>query len=144
MYYLSGKALCSIQILEDALSHSIALKKDVKTPDNMSREEANAFLTKYRKLSLGQAIKNASDGSIFSKTILESLRAFLDERNWLVHHCLIQFIDDFDNPKTRNALFQKIDHISNRANSLQREIEYDLIQYSKERGVETSKAEEAI
>ncbi len=57
LYCLIGEAICMIQHLEGALSVSITLKKDVRYPGRIPREEADSFLKKYRSLTLGKAVK---------------------------------------------------------------------------------------
>ena len=45
LYCLVGEALCMVQHLEDALSHSITLKKDVKKPYSMPLKKPMSFYT---------------------------------------------------------------------------------------------------
>ena len=49
LYTILGESLCAVQILEDALSHSIVLKKT--EPDQ--KNEADNLLKKQRKYTLG-------------------------------------------------------------------------------------------
>ncbi|MGX8764743.1 hypothetical protein, partial [Legionella pneumophila] len=57
LYCLIGEAVWMIQHLEDALSHSITLKKHVKKPYGLPLEQGNQFLNEYRSYTLGKAIK---------------------------------------------------------------------------------------
>jgi hypothetical protein len=55
LFTLVGEALCAIQHLEDALSHSMVLKK---TKPRI-RAEADKLLEEHRSFTLGEAIKNS-------------------------------------------------------------------------------------
>lgn len=88
LYCLIGEAVCMIQYLEGALSHSITLKKDVKHPHTMSVEEANNYLKKYQTIPLGIAIQIAKENNLYSDILYNELKTFLGERNWLVHKFL--------------------------------------------------------
>ncbi len=137
LYCLMGEALCKIQILEDALSHSITLKKDIKHPHGISRQEADNILKKYRSYTLGKAIKLAKGQMLYSDVLQSNLEAFLEERNWLVHKSM----DDIISGK---EIFNRIKGIANRAQILQRAIEDDLIELSESIGVDMSEVHAEI
>ena len=76
LYCLIGEALCMVQHLEDALSHSITLKKDVKTPYSMPLKKANELLEGYRFYTLGQAIKLAKKEILYPEPLKQNLDFF--------------------------------------------------------------------
>ncbi|MFO3149669.1 hypothetical protein SCR18_11870 [Legionella pneumophila serogroup 1] len=85
LYCLIGKAVWMIQHLEDALSHSITLKKHVKKPYSFSLEQGNKILDEYRSYTLGKAIKIVAQENIFPESLQQVLADFLPKRNWLIH-----------------------------------------------------------
>lgn len=139
LYLLIGEAICMIQNLEAALSTSIALKKDVQYPHRITKEEADNFLKIYQSFTLGQAIKLAKQHQLYLDTIYNNLTELLKERNWLVHKCLHQHLDDIHSAATKKNLFHKIKSISVKANTLQEAIEEDLIIYSELVGKDMSR-----
>jgi len=144
LYYILGEALCMIQLLEDALSHSITLKKDVRVPYSMPKAAAAVFLQKNRSLTFGQALKMAKKYKLCSDILLDRLAVFLAERNWLVHKCLIENIDNMHEALKREQVFYKIKTIFNTANILQRAVEEDLMHFSELRGLDMSGVRTAI
>lgn len=144
LYILVGEAICKIQILEDALNHSIILKNDVKTQHRISRQEADLLLEKNRSLTLGQIIKYVKESELYSVTLLTDLSVFLEERNWLVHKCMPYNIDDFEKGVGKDILFRRINAIAKRAEIIRREVETDLIEYSESKGMDMSRVRAEI
>lgn len=140
LYCYLGEALIKIQMLEQALSHSITIKM---YPDE-TREKADEFLKKHQRYTLGQAIKTALEKNIFKPAIQEKLNTFLEQRNWLVHSVLIGNEEDFNAGNINEVLFQKIKSISDKAESIQRVIEYDMIDFCTFKGKDMSKIKEVL
>lgn len=140
LYSILGEALLKIQILEQALSHSITLKIN---PEE-TKEKADTFLKNQQRYTLGAAIKTAVEKKLFDIAIQEELNFFLRERNWLVHSVLIGNEEDFNAGNIKEALFQKIKSISDRAESIQRVIEYDMIDFCSSKGRNMSKIKELL
>ncbi|MGB8467646.1 MAG: hypothetical protein WCE21_01460 [Candidatus Babeliales bacterium] len=134
-YCLIGEAIWMIQHLEEALSHSITIKNDVKYPRRISEEEAKGSLERYRSLSLDNAINFANNNNLYSDILYNDLAVFKKERDWLVHKLLRNNFEDMHAAPTRNRLFHRIKAISNKANMLQKAIEVDLIQFSEAVGM---------
>jgi len=143
LYFLIGEAVFMIQHLEGALSISITLKKDVKHPGSMSKEEANNRLKKHQSLTLGQAVNLAKKNGLYSD-IYSDLNALSEERNWLIHKFVNHNLNDMHASSTRDGLFHRIKTISNKANMLQRAIETDLLEFSELKGIDTSRVRVAI
>lgn len=130
LYCHLGEALLKIQIVEQALSHSITIKMN---PDK-TKEKADAFLKKQQRYTLGNAIKTALEKKLFNSDIEKELSSFLEQRNWLVHNVLIGNEEDFNSGKIKEALFQKIKSISDKAESIQYLIENDIIEFCSSKG----------
>lgn len=139
LYCLIGEAICMIQHLEGALSVLITLKKDVKYPHRISKEEAKVFLEKCRLLTLGKAINLAKKTNLFSVTLCSSLEEILKERNWLVHKFLHDYLDNAHITSTIDGFVNKIKTISDEAKRLQEAIEADLIAFSESTGIDMSR-----
>lgn len=133
-----------IQLLEGALSVSITLKKDVKHPGSMSKEEANNRLKKRQSLPLGRAIEVAKESNLYSDTLHNDLENFREERNWLIHKLVNHNLDDMYAASKRDELFHRIKTISNKASMLQQTIETDLLEFSESKGMDISRTRAAI
>lgn len=134
LYCSVGESLSAIQHLEDALSHSIVLKK----AKPKSKREADQLLEKHRSYTFGQAIKIAEAENLFSNVLQQEFRGLLSDRNWLVHKSVAQNRDEWDANISREKLVAKIKAISARARDLQKLIEDDLIGFSKAKGFDMS------
>ncbi|WP_027393242.1 hypothetical protein [Aquimarina latercula] len=131
LYILLGESLSAIQILEDALSHSIVLKKT--EPDQ--KDEADDLLKKQRFYTFGKAIGIAKKESLLPKNLEIELSKPLIERNWLIHESITSNKNDFKSDAYFNKLFEKIKPITSKAHKLKISIELDLIEYCKKKGI---------
>lgn len=144
LYCLVGEALCMVQHLEDALSHSVTLKKEVKKPYSMPLKKANEILEKYRFYTLGQAIKLAKKENIYPESLLQDLDVFLSERNWLVHKCMPLNREDMYSDAGKHKLFHRIKNVTDNARILLQSIEMDLIDFSSLNGLDMSGVQVAM
>lgn len=135
LYCYLGEALCKIQIVEQALSHSITLKMN---PEE-TKERADEFLKKHQSYTLGRAIKTAREEGLYSLSIQDELNVFLKQRNWLVHKVILENQNDLLAENRKEELFNRIKSISNKAESIQREIEHDMINFCSLKGKDMSK-----
>lgn len=140
LFTLTGQALLNIQVMEECLSMSITLKVDVGYPRKASKNEADELLKKRRSLTLGQAIKESLKNQLYTDDLQGALKAFLDERNWLVH----KSIDDFYAPTGKDVLLIRLKSIATEAHKLQRKIEEDLIDFAQSNGLDMSTVKQAI
>ena len=90
LYCLMGEALCIIQELEEALSHSITLKKH----SAVTKERADEILNEQRSYTLGKAIKLAGKEKLYLLPLQNDLEDFNQKRNWLVHKAMFESRDD--------------------------------------------------
>lgn len=135
LYYFVGEALWKIQIVEQALSHSITLKMNPAE----TKERADDFLKEHQSYTLGRAINIAIKEKLYSLSLQDELNAFLEQRNWLVHKSMPESQNDLNTENKKEELFHKIKSISNKAESIQREIEYDMIDFCSSKGKNMSK-----
>ena len=135
LYCFVGEALWKIQIVEQALSHSITLKMNPAA----TKEGADEFLKQHQSYTLGTAIKVAIKEKLYDSSLQDELNAFLGQRNWLVHKAMSESQHGLNWENKKEELFQKIKSISDRAESIQREIEYDMISFCSSKGKDMSK-----
>lgn len=135
LYTLLGESLCAVQILEDALSHSIVLKKT----EPEQKKEADNLLKKQQRYTLGMAINIVKKESLLPKPLEVELFKLLTDRNWLIHESITDNKDDFKSDEYFNKLFERIKAITLKAHKLQISIELDLIEYAEKKGIDMSK-----
>lgn len=135
LYCFVGEALWKIQVVEQALSHSITLKMNPAE----TKERADEFLKQHQSYTLGTAIKIAIKEKLYDSSMQDELNAFLGQRNWLVHKAMSESYHGSNWEDKKEELFQKIKSISDRAESIQRKIEYDMINFCSSKGKDMSK-----
>lgn len=140
LYCFLGEALLKIQMLEQALSYSITIKMN---PEE-TKEKADEFLKKHQRYTLGSAIDTALKKNLFNSALQEDLNSFLKERNWMVHNVIIGNEEDFNVGNIKEELFQKIKSISDKAEDIKREIEYNMIAFCSSKGKDMSKIKELL
>ncbi len=79
LYFLVGESVCAIQYVENALSHSIVLKKA------KLKVKAVLLLEKYRSYTRGRAVNIVEKDDSCPESFQNKLKEFLLERNWLIH-----------------------------------------------------------
>lgn len=137
LYCFLGEAVLKVQIVEQALSYSITLKMN---PEE-TKERADECLKQYQSYTLGQAIKIAVKENLYNLSLQDELKAFLKQRNWLIHKVIIGNEEDFKAGNIRDELLNKIKDISDKAESIQRAIEYDLIDFCTSKGKDMSETQ---
>lgn len=134
LYCQLGEALLKTQMAEQALSYSITLKMN---PD-VTKERADEFLKQHQTYTLGKAIKIAIDKELYSSLLQDELNNFLEQRNWLIHKVVIGNEPDFNAGVLKKELLDKIKSVSNKAESIQNKIQYDIIDFCTLRGKDMS------
>lgn len=134
LYCFLGEAVLKTQMVEQALSYSITLKMN---PEE-TKQRADECLKQYQRYTLGQATKIAIRDNLYNLSLQYELDAFLKQRNWLVHKVIIGNEEDFNAGKIQEELLHKIKDISDKAESIQRAIEYDLIDFCTSKGKDMS------
>lgn len=131
LYASLGESLCAVQILEDALSHAIVVKKI----EPNQKKQADDLLEKQRFYTFGKAITIAKKESLLPKDIENELSKLLKERNWLVHQSITEKKDEYKSDSFFNKLFKRTEEITLKAQRLQNSIEQDLIGYAEKKGI---------
>ena len=135
LYCYMGEALFKIQVVEQALGHSITLKKN----PNEKKERADEFLKQQLSYTLGIAIKVVIKENLYILSLQEELKEFLEQRNWLVHKAMFEGRNALNTNNKKEEFFKKVKAISNKAESIHRAIEYDLINFCSSMGKDMSK-----
>lgn len=129
LYARMGEAVCKIQILEQALNNSITVKLNPDANEN----EANVFLTKQQTYTLGKVVKIAATQGSYPDKLQKALEELLAERNWLVHHAML----DSQNGNriiVLDAIVNRIISIADKAEKVQLLLEWDLIDFAQSKG----------
>ena len=71
----------------------------------------------------------------------ERLRAFVDERNWLVHRSVHQNSDDILVQSKRRELIERVRRIYESAGTLKKELEKVVFAWGSARGLDEAEAE---
>ncbi|MFD1605428.1 hypothetical protein ACFSJW_02415 [Flavobacterium artemisiae] len=140
LYCLIGEAVFKTQMVEQALSHSITLKMNPAE----TKERADEFLKKNQRYTLGKAIGIAIREELYNLSLQNELNAFLEQRNWLVHKLIIGNEEDFNAGNIKEELLDRIKSISDKAESIQRIIEYDLIDFCSSKGKDMPETRELL
>lgn len=140
LYCFLGEAVCAVQHVEDALSHSIVLKK-IKP---RLKSEADQCLERHRSYTLGKAITIAEKANLYPESLQQKLRDLLTERNWLIHKSIAHSRDEWDLNINREELIGRIKAVVTQAQKLQTLIEKDLIEFSEANGVNMSQVRAEI
>lgn len=132
LYCCLGESLYAVRILEDALSHSIVLKKT----EPYQKNEADTLLKVQRSYTFGKAIRIAKEESLLPKTLEIELSEFLKERNWLIHKSITENKNEYRTESFYNNLFEQTKAITSKANELRISIELDLIEYCEKKRID--------
>lgn len=135
LYCFVGEAIWKIQMVEQALSCSITLKMNPAA----TKEQADTVLKQHQSYTLGKAINIVSKENLYSSSLQDELYRFLNQRNWLVHNAMAESLHDKNWESEKEELFHKIKSISDKAESIQHKIEYDMINFCSLRGKDMSK-----
>lgn len=130
LYCFVGEAVLKTQMVEQALSYSITLKMN----PTETKERADEFLKQNQSYTLGKAIKIAIKEELYNFSLQDELNAFLMQRNWLIHKVISENEENLNAGKIKEELLDKIKYISDKAESIQRVIEYDLIDFCSSKG----------
>ncbi len=119
LYALIGEAIWNLQLVENALSFCITIKRDIKVRGSTPPNEADALLAKHQASTLGTSLRIAREAQIFPNALFERLNQFKEERDWLVHRSVRQNGEDLYLEEKRVAFVARINAFSNEAGALQ-------------------------
>lgn len=140
LYTLLGESLCAVQILENALSHSIVIKKT--EPDQ--KKKADNLLKEQRSYTFGRALSIVKKELLLPKPLGNELSELLKERNWLIHKSITDNKKDYKTDSYFNELFERIKEIALKAQRLQVSIELDLIEHTEKKGINMANVKNAM
>ncbi|AWK04554.1 hypothetical protein HYN56_10060 [Flavobacterium crocinum] len=130
LYCFIGEAVLKTQMVEQALSYSITLKMN----PTETKERADECLKQNQSYTLGKAITIAIRENLYNLSLQDELNVFLKQRNWLIHKVVIGNEEDFNAGNIKEELLDKIKSISDKAESIQRLLEYDMIDFCSSKG----------
>ncbi|MBN8877676.1 MAG: hypothetical protein J0I32_09040 [Sphingobacteriales bacterium] len=139
LYARMGEAICKIQVLEQALSHCLTVKLN---PD-VDERDANVFLSRQQSLTFGMVVKLAAKEGAYSDKIQKALEELLAERNWLVHHAMLDS-QQGNSIVVTEPILQRIKSIASKAEKFQLILEWDLVEFAQSKGRNISKMIEVL
>lgn len=134
LYCFLGEAVLKTQMVEQALSYSITIKMN----PTETKERVDEFLKQNQSYTLGHAIKIGIKEKLYNLLLQDELNAFLKQRNWLIHKVICGNEEELNAGNIKEELLDKIKAISDKAESIQRVIEYDLIDFCSSKGKDMS------
>jgi len=109
-----GSTVWQIQALEDTLAHFITIALKV-TDRSKAINEAEKVLGDVRGLTLGRLIGEIKTSTQLPGGFEDSLKAFLNERNWLIHRIWRLHHTDIYNTDRFSSLLERIDKLAEEA-----------------------------
>ncbi|MDD5549419.1 MAG: hypothetical protein PHI79_07500 [Sulfurovaceae bacterium] len=125
LYMLIGESVWQLQHLENALSTHTTLRiLEWKKSQGIKINETHAMksLGNQQKQVLGQLIGSAKKHGAIPKSLYMRFRDFLDERNWIIHKCVINEYLSLRNENNKTRLFNRINKFTIEARLLIKEV----------------------
>ncbi len=145
LYKLIGESVWHLQHLENVLSSYTTLSILQRKRDKGSKvTESGAFksLNGQQKQVLGQLIGSAKDHGVIPENMYSRFSDFLDERNWLIHKCVVNEYLTLRNENEKKLLFSRIGEFAAEAKLLTNEMHGHLEAWFKEHGYSIEEAYE--
>ena len=131
---LIGEGIWYLQHVENALATCLTVKGEIKEIGSVSAEQAERILSKHRKNTLGTSLRLAEEKGILSDDLMLALRAFKEERDWLVHRSLNDNGDDLYLDSARRAVIERLEKFGEQARQLQRLVAQELENFVVSKG----------
>lgn len=125
LYTLIGGCVWQLQHLENTVTTYTALKimqRKREKGTKITKEVGETILSKQRKLNLGPLISSARCESTIPEKLLNRFKNFLDERNWLIHKCVVDDYLSLRNEIKKQMLFNRLVTFVEEARGLNNEI----------------------
>ncbi len=135
LYNRIGASIWHLQHVENALVPYIIIKGIAKEPNSLDENEANKHEKELNKLTLGQLIGRGTELSVIEEPLLSKLRAFNNERKWVVHNSTFEHGDKLYTDEGRDFVFSRLDDFVEEAISLHKYIGELLVEYSVKNGL---------
>jgi len=134
-FSLIGQGIWYLQHVENALVTCLTVKGELKKPGSIEKDEAERILSKHRKNTLGTSIRIAEKKGVLSPELMNALRKFKNERDWLVHRSMAENGDDLYTDAGREGVLMRLYAFSEEAQALQRLVAKELEDYVVANGV---------
>ena len=125
LFNVLGQAVWYLQHLEKVMTTFNALKilqrKKVKKVE-ITQKMAQKVLDKQRRQTLGPLIGTAKREKTIPKKLMNRFDDFLEERNWIIHKCVVDEYLSLRNVNSKNKLFKRIERFVAESKALSREI----------------------
>jgi len=142
IYYLMGKCIWYVQYVEDALHTLLALKVEIKVPGAVAEEQANDFLAKHRRSTLGTALRIAKEHKALPDPLFNRLTKLKEERDWLVHRSQNQDGRNLYTDSGRKDVLDRLESLYKETKLLQSEIAEQVHTFALSCGIKKEKIEE--
>ncbi len=124
-----GMCVWHLQYVEDALSMVLATKVDIRVPGGVTEHEAAEVLAKHRRSTLGTALKVCERHDAVSADLLERLKKYKEERDWLVHRSMHETEDDLYTDEGRVGMTTRLWTFFAESRALVKEIKKEAMEF---------------
>lgn len=135
LFHSIGAAIWHLQSVENALVPLIIFKGVVVEPNSVTESEALDLEAKFKALPLGKLIGKLVELKLVSSDLIERLRAFNNERKWIVHNSVFESGDHLYTDTGRNRVFSRLEAFIAEAIALHKHIGELIIEYSISKGI---------
>jgi hypothetical protein len=108
-----GFALWQTQVAEETVGAYLVFVHQA-TPSK-ARDELEAMFTKARRSTLGQLLQSIGSTGNALQALVDALDAFVDKRNWLVHHSRRDCRKDMYSASGRVSIIRRLAAIADEA-----------------------------
>lgn len=125
LFHILGQAVWYLQHLEKMLTTFNAFKILQRKRDKgikVTKKIGEKVLEKQRGQTLGPLIGTAKQERTIPKKLMSRFDVFLEERNWVIHKCVINEYLSLRNTESKKRLFERIEAFVDEAITLRREI----------------------
>ena len=129
LYNLIGQSVWHLQHLEHALTTFTAMKilqRERERGSKLTENVCRRALEKQRGFTLGPLIASAKREQTIPRILLERFDRLLQERNWLIHKCVVNEFLSLRSETRRQALFVRISSFADEAIALKNEV-YEIL-----------------
>jgi hypothetical protein len=141
LYASIGRCVWNLQYVEDALTTLIAMKVEVKSPGRVPVKEAQDFLAKHRRNTLGTSMKIVRERSVVNSELLGRLSLLKEERDWIIHRSQQTHGDRLYTDDGRREMFSRLEAFEEEALSLQKLVLAEINTFLVGHGLDVAAAE---
>ena len=143
LFHILGRAVWYLQHLEKVLTTFNAFrilqrKRDKGT--KVTKKVGYKVLEKQQGQTLGPLIGTAKREKTIPKNLMNRFDDFLEERNWIIHKCVINEYLSLRNMDSKQRLFKRIEAFVDEAITLRREIHHLMKDWYSDSGYDLNYA----